>query len=403
MPSPQYIAALLPFLLVFVLAGPSAFAQPWARHTIDSSSVGADGVRSADANGDGRPDFTTGWEEGGQVRVYLHPGFDRARTTWPRVTVGQVSSPEDAVFADLDRDGSMDVVSSSEGETQTVFVHWAPRSGERYADEAAWSTVALPATQGVSRWMYALPMEVDGQHGTDLIVGSKDPNGMVAWLQSPASPRNPDDWRLHKLQTAGWIMSLEPADMDGDGDTDVVVSDRKGDRRGVYWLENPGPDANRNGAPWTRHSLGAANAEVMFLTVERLNDRGGMLILAAVKPHQIAWFRRDGYETPWTTGTWPFPDEHVGTAKSVAMQRTGDRIRLYVSCEHAEGAASGLFLLASTLHDLGSFSFQNIGGPGGEKFDRIALIDLDGDGDADPVTCEETDNLGVVWYENPER
>jgi hypothetical protein len=37
----------------------------------------------------------------------------------------------------------------------------------------------------------------------------------------------------------------------------------------------------------------------------------------------------------------------------------------------------------------------------GIKFDRIELLDLDADGDLDVITCEERDNLGVIWYENP--
>lgn len=35
------------------------------------------------------------------------------------------------------------------------------------------------------------------------------------------------------------------------------------------------------------------------------------------------------------------------------------------------------------------------------KFDRIVLIDLDDDGDLDVLTCEERQNLGIIWYENP--
>ena len=31
------------------------------------------------------------------------------------------------------------------------------------------------------------------------------------------------------------------------------------------------------------------------------------------------------------------------------------------------------------------------------------MLDLDADGDRDVVTCEERDNLGVIWYENPSR
>ena len=30
-------------------------------------------------------------------------------------------------------------------------------------------------------------------------------------------------------------------------------------------------------------------------------------------------------------------------------------------------------------------------------------VDMDGDGDLDVLTCEERDNLGVIWYENPLR
>ena len=44
-----------------------------------------------------------------------------------------------------------------------------------------------------------------------------------------------------------------------------------------------------------------------------------------------------------------------------------------------------------------------ISGPQGVKFDLVQLIDLDDDGDLDVLTCEETDNLGVIWYENPLR
>ena len=39
----------------------------------------------------------------------------------------------------------------------------------------------------------------------------------------------------------------------------------------------------------------------------------------------------------------------------------------------------------------------------GRKFDRIEMLDLDGDGDLDLLTCEEVHNLGVFWYENPLR
>jgi len=42
-----------------------------------------------------------------------------------------------------------------------------------------------------------------------------------------------------------------------------------------------------------------------------------------------------------------------------------------------------------------------VSGPEGVKYDLVALVDLDGDGDLDVITTEETANLGVIWYENP--
>jgi len=39
----------------------------------------------------------------------------------------------------------------------------------------------------------------------------------------------------------------------------------------------------------------------------------------------------------------------------------------------------------------------------GRKFDLLQLVDLDQDGDLDVITCEEADNLGLIWFENPIR
>ena len=108
--------------LIFLLASLSLWHglnAEWNRHTIDDTSKGAAGVRLKDVNGDGLMDIATGWEEGGLVRIYLNPGKDEVHSPWPSVTVGQVKSPEDAVFADMDRDGIMDVVSACEGKTRS--------------------------------------------------------------------------------------------------------------------------------------------------------------------------------------------------------------------------------------------------------------------------------------------
>ena len=44
---------------------------------------------------------------------------------------------------------------------------------------------------------------------------------------------------------------------------------------------------------------------------------------------------------------------------------------------------------------------HDISGREGVKYDLVQAIDFDDDGDMDVLTCEEVDNLGVIWYENP--
>ncbi len=389
--------------------------RPWARHTIDDSSRGADGVRLGDVNGDGLPDIVTGWEEGGRIRVYVHPGKRAVKRRWPAVTVGEVIKPEDAVFADLDGDGALDVVSSTEGETRTIFVHWAPSAKERYLDAAAWKTAAVPASKSVTQWMFSLPLQMDRRGGLDLVAGSKNEGAEISWFEAAGdAARDLAAWRRHPLYKAGWIMSLEAYDVDGDGDLDVLASDRKGPRRGCLWLERPGgggagaaTSGRAGAAPWREHRIGSTgDYEAMFLTVADLDRDWLDDVLVAVRGGPIRYFRRAKWSPPeWATHPIELPPG-TGTGKSVAV---GDIDRdgkpdIVFSCENAfDGKAGVMWMSYGKTPVDADWKHHAISGPEGVKFDLVKLADLDDDGDLDVITCEERANLGVIWYENPLR
>jgi hypothetical protein len=368
-----------------------AAQTPWKRHTIDSSLLGADGVRLADVNGDGLPDIATGWEESRRVRIYYHPPKREARgvSAWRSETVGQVCSPEDAVFVDLDGDGLMDVVSSCEDKQPTgVYVHWAPD----------WKTerFLLPREK---RWIYALPMKLLGQKEPVLFLGGKEPDADLLLLRRPVfgSARDLAKWQARKIGTMGWTMSLIERDMDNDGDLDVLVSDRRGKQSGIFWLEAP---------LWTRHEVGADGEEAMFVDIAKdptKDRRTGDVIAAAIRPNAIALFRRpkDPRER-WEREEIPYPPL-AGTAKAVALGDLDNngRLDIALTCENAEGGKEGVWWLEGKPD--GSWTPHRVSGREGIKFDRIELLDIDGDGDLDLLTTEERFPLGVVWYENPRK
>lgn len=384
---------------VCLMSGVSAHAEdqpePWPRHTIDNSSKGADGVRLGDINGDGQMDIVTGWEEGGIVRLYLNPGPEKAKDEWPMVTIGQAKNVEDAVFVDLDNDGTLDVASSCEGKTKTMFVHWGPTDKAKLLDADAWKTEPIPVTAGQQQWMYCLPMQVDGKHGVDLIVGSKGKGAAVGWLVSPEDPRDLSSWKYNKIRDAGWVMSLESLNR-GRSLSYVLITDRKGPTRGMYLMGYVEDD-------WVTTDIDVNRSEYMFASV--MNGRNEVGAAASRDGFFYLYSRFiicRSFGTRRAEVPNPFGVKH---GKAVAVGSIdADSHADFVVSSNTQGqtdkpGVAWVKVLPDT--DPKDWPAYDISGIEGKKFDRIELIDMDGDGDLDVLTCEEADNLGVIWYENP--
>jgi hypothetical protein len=229
------------------------------------------------------------------------------------------------------------------------------------------------------QWMFSEPIR-----GLGLISGGKNENAGLGLWSIPADARDLAAWRWRLLRPAGWIMSIVARDMDQDGDLDILFSDRKGARNGVFWLEAPS---------WREHAIGSLGREVMFISLYESD------IIAAVKPREIHWHKRD--RAAWRTTVIPMPDG-TGTAKAVrAADLDGDgKPEIIFSCEQTPQGQSGVMGMRQKQ---GRWEAFPISGWPGIKYDLIELVDLDEDGDLDVITCEEAANLGVIWYENPAR
>jgi hypothetical protein len=222
---------------------------------------GADGTDVADIDGDGDLDVVTGWEESGDVFVYLNPGQSSVGTSsWTKVSVAggvTIANIEDAVFADLNADCKPEsVVTAMEGGTDKVCVH---QKGDDAADASQWSAACLPqsnknfmrvqigqlyprtaaAADNLPESSCATQVAQDPPDCNDIVVGAKSDSGegeTLMWYECVGADKlAPESWQRHTIGNGVWFMSVWLVDMDGDEDLDVLFSDRAR----VGWFENP--------------------------------------------------------------------------------------------------------------------------------------------------------------------
>ncbi|GAA5220602.1 hypothetical protein GCM10025777_12320 [Membranihabitans marinus] len=363
----------------------------WPLHIIDSSLWGADGIRVGDFNGDEYADYISGGEEKGLTKVYLGRGGDG----FNELTF-ESADVEDAIFFDGNGDGRSEVMTLCEGRNEAMYWHFLDSND-------VWVNREINAARG-KKWMYSATANFLPNGSHQLVVGGKGDNAIVGWMDIGLDYEKSSEWPIHFIDSVGWIMSIEVLDIDGDGDEDVVVSDRKGNDSGVKWYENPGSD--KIYGDWEVHDIGLMGQEVMFLTVLDFdNDDVVDVVAADIESGVYLLTRTEDIGGLWEESLlFAYPEGVGERGKSVAVTDiNGDgQKEVFTSYEMAEDLAG---IVCSSYDKVAkTWVHDDIGGSLGIKYDKILLHDVDGDGDLDLMTTEERsleNGLGVIWYENP--
>ena len=222
--------------------------QAWVAHVVSDRTYGH-GIGAGDVNGDGRTDILTprGWLEApADPRSgpwTFHPVWEALNTpVTPPATPAKPGAPPRVSelgfmhVLDVNGDGRNDVVTAA-GHDYGVYWFEQGSSGQwtRRTIDAAWSQGHASTLADLNR--DGRPDLVTGKrfmahNGTD--PGEKEPLG-VYWYErlpaSQASPPAPVEWVRHIIDFGGRMgagMQIPVADVDADGDLDLVCPGKSG-------------------------------------------------------------------------------------------------------------------------------------------------------------------------------
>jgi hypothetical protein len=155
------------------------------------------------------------------------------------------------------------------------------------------------------------------------------------WYENLDAQPGRIEWKKHLIVQASRPMHGDPVDRDGDGDFDVVLalgmeSGGKGGSRHVAWFENTGQkDANS----WPRHEIDSDFPDAFEARAADMDADGDMDVVATSwrHPGRVAWFenRRGAWQKHLLKNNWRSANNVI-----IADLNGDDRPDIVASAEH---------------------------------------------------------------------
>ena len=234
-------------------------------------------VEASDFDGDGRLDLAIasfGWRRTGNLTILRNATTDSDHPSFVPHLVDKRTGAIHATPADLDRDGRSDLITVFAQEHESV-VAFLNRGGTRFETKSVYSA---PHPNWGSSGIEVVDLDRDGD--LDVLMTNGDmfddrivkPYHGIQWLENTGT----FPFTAHSLASLPGVQRAQAADLDGDGDLDIVacalVPSREEAARlaSVVWLEQ-----TQRGS-FVRHSLEIGSPAHATLDVGDL-DRDGDL------------------------------------------------------------------------------------------------------------------------------
>jgi hypothetical protein len=195
------------------------------------------GAAIARFNSGGPLEVALSWHGKGKGVQMLVVPSDPSSGTWTWKKIHDGSQDEQLTAGDIDQDSDIDLLQGTE---------WLRNDGGSWKQFPLKDEIGNPDRNRLA--------DIDGDGRLDAVVGFEAISipGKLAWYSQPSTSPT-DIWTEHVISTTVvGPMSLDVADMDSDGDLDVVVGEHNLDNPSsakLYIFEN----ADRKGLSWDQH------------------------------------------------------------------------------------------------------------------------------------------------------
>lgn len=361
-------------------------------HTVPTTASGARAVRSGDVDGDGDMDLLSA--SANDDRIAWYENTAGSGRLWKARSISTTANgASDVVAADLDGDGDLDAVSASEFDNKIAWHENRDGAGE------SWLEHSITTSANGARAVHAA--DIDGDGDLDVVTASAN-DDKVAWYENLSADGR--EWSERVISTtARGAFAVDACDLDGDGDLDVASASSFDDR--IAWYENPriaGADSDASGgADWRRASrwrVTGVSSEAAGASSVRCADVDGDgdsdLLSASDFDATVEWHRNDDARgASWTT--WTITRRASGATSVHAADIDGDGDLDVVSASRFDDTIAW----HTNLRGDGLAWRSTVVSASADGATAVWAADLDGDGDADVVSASREDDK-IAWYEN---
>jgi hypothetical protein len=350
----------------------------WTAHTISTAADGAHSVFAADVDGDGDMDVLSASSLDNKIAWYENNGA--SPPSWTVRTISTAAANAMSVFAaDVDGDGDIDALSASFDDNK---IAWYENDG---ASPPNWTARTITTSANGAQSVFAA--DVDGDGDIDVLSASAIDN-KIAWYENNGA--SPPTWTARTISTAAAsALSVFAADVDGDGDIDALSASFLDDK--IAWYENNGASP----PVWTARTISTSAVEAYSVFAADVDGDGDTDVLAASYLDGTAWYENDGASPPvWTARTI---STSVGVFSVIAadVDDDGDLDALSATLDDNKITAYE----NETIHRNAAFKFKRLISSSVGGVVSVDAGDIDGDGDVDTLHAAGSGDT-IKWFAN---